>query len=140
MKTTTTILAIFFATSFAFAQSRSIVRADIRYVNLDLETDGRVECGSFDRAFASCAFFSLTDSTHLAFLERALRGVRPDTATDCSLDVRAKVVILWKKGTVNTLCVSRSGVCANSHPLSKCDRLLQFLEHTIKRHERASRH
>ncbi len=111
----------------------------IEYVNFSLETPWRLECKYFN-AMTSVKKLIVTDSNSLKSIARYVHEMSPDTMRECTIDARARLMLLYDDNRIRTLCISLGQICLDGRPMKSQSDFLMFLENLLTKNDKSFRY
>lgn len=108
-----------------------IKKIKLEYVPFDLETDGRVDCNSFESSFDKFKTISISDKQLLDRFAHFL-SVAQINKKGYHADVRTKIYIYYDDGTVETACMSGSVLEMNKKSVMVSNNFLSFIKNIEK--------
>lgn len=129
MKRNNWLLIVCFICSASCASSQSKIRKiKLEYVSFDLETDAHVHCKEFEESFKNQIKRRYIEDTRM--LERLTYYLKVVQAHRANInpDVRAKIYIYNKSGSVDTLCISKFALSLNGKVYTVSGGFISFIK------------
>lgn len=105
----------------------SIEWLDISRVNFDTTTIVKVECNEFMDIFKEdIERFPIHNRSDIQKFSEILNGLTPSGGN--GPDVRARVLVHYRNGDADTLCVAHTGISLNGRPMTPSNKMVIFIQ------------
>ncbi|EKT3966586.1 hypothetical protein NTJ12_001653 [Flavobacterium psychrophilum] len=126
MNKTILLILIYILYSCETPKETNISEIIVYKVNLNIDTSIEVDCNDFQSTFSKkIKTYSIKDKIILNKLYFLLKKTKK-SKENISLDVRKKIIILYKNKTSDTLCIDRFNIMINSQLIEINNDLLDF--------------
>ncbi len=100
---------------------------EISRVNFDMVTIVKVRCDEFAERFkGEMKTFPIHNRTDIKRFSEILNGLTPSVGE--GPDVRARVLVHYRTGEADTLCVGHTGILLNGMPMTPEKKMVSFIK------------
>ena len=127
MKTLGSVIILGFFWFCSQERTKTIKKVEIKKVDFELTSIVSISCNDFERSFQKeIETIAITDAKRIDSFSKIVDGLRQDQE-NYTPDVRAKILVHYLDGKMDTICLSDIGILLNGKSFLGDESLVTFI-------------